>query len=200
MSKPRVRNDLSDQQIIDRAVSMIGRKDIHYNMKAGRNGGRDPYAPSPVSQGTNTADCVGFAFWAFGLDRYQPDFVYGSYEGWINTNSMIGDALTKRSYFLPMVELVYPHFLVYPSSNKVELAQGFPPVGHVGVVINEFKVVHCSHGNDERLGHAIDVGRPRSWTSKPRHMRLVLNPIVRLPKAPDRPPLPAALSRPKLKT
>ncbi len=166
---------LSPAEQIMRAKLMAGRKDIGYSMTPGKNGGRDPNAKDPCSVGTRTADCVGFALWAMGLDRYQPDFVCGSYEGWINTNSMMLDALGLRSFFTPMVELVYPHLLVYPSASKKLLAQGYPRVGHVGVVVEIDRAVHCSAGNARRLGHAIDYGPEKIWSKHPRCMRLVLS-------------------------
>lgn len=197
---PRVR-DLSPQQIIDRAMAMIGRKDIRYSMIRGRNGGRDPYAADPRSRGYNSADCIGFAFWAFGIDRYQPDFPF--YGGWINTDSMMMDAMAKRMFFVPLAEIEYPHMIVYPSGTKQEVAAGLPRIGHIGVAIDDKRVIHCSYSNDRLLGHGVDIGAPRIWTRHPRHMRVILNPLIKMPRAPaplPRPPVPTKITRPKLKT
>lgn len=56
-------------------------------------GGRSPWTNSPLTtkDGKLGSDCIGFALWATGLDRYQPKlFTY--YDGWMNTDSIIDDA------------------------------------------------------------------------------------------------------------
>lgn len=71
------------------------------------NGGKDPTAPDPWDRWhkpdstfeNRTADCIGGASWCGGFDRYQPERFAHLYDGWINTDSMILDALTSAKCF-----------------------------------------------------------------------------------------------------
>lgn len=56
-------------------------------------GGREPNAATPFTShnGKRGADCIGFALWCLGLDRYQPK-VFNHYDGWMNTDSILDDA------------------------------------------------------------------------------------------------------------
>lgn len=160
--------ELSQVGMVARAVSQVG-KDVRYVMGAG---GNNPSAKGPGTAPGVSSDCVGFVAWACGFDRYQPGrFEY--YGGWINTDSMLLDATGKQGFFKPMLELIYPHLIVYPSTFREGKRVR---VGHVGLVVDAGRVVHCSAGNQRRLGRAIDYGPESIWTRHPACARLLYVP------------------------
>lgn len=146
--------DLTHQQRVDRAVYAVDtHRFIQYNLESGRNGGFDPTAPDCASRWQanakgktyTTSDCIGFALWAYGVDRYQKgDFpLYG---GWMNTNSLVAAANDpKVTQVRKLAELVPGCLLVYPSARPLRW------YGHIGVYIGDgfgdstSRVVHC-HG------------------------------------------------------
>lgn len=155
---------------------------IRYRLAAGHNGGTDPYAPHPASWSfgfrTPTLDCSGFVAWCLGLDRYQPD----SAVKWISTDGMIRDADGEQEYFSPIDRPELGAVVVYGS----EWRDGRRIyVGHVGIVVclpvrgwgpghrqwSRLRVVHCSSGNDRRMGGAIQQTDASHWRGRGRLLR-----------------------------
>lgn len=166
-------------EAIARARSMIG-SSIHYQLSP-HNGGRNPNAPDPASHWVDdanhavaTCDCAGFVAWALGYDRYQPhDFP--PWDGWINTDSMIFESDHGAHWFRTLSAPQAGCLVVYPSHG----AAPNHVIGHVGLVVDVgssgLRVVHCSHGNDRRLGYAIAETDDAPWRdvagAPPKHAR-----------------------------
>lgn len=101
------------------------------------NGGKDPQAPHPFARWRTddglpmlTADCMGGAAWCSGFDRYQPRRFLHIYAGWINTDSMIQDALGPAKCF---------EALGRPSPGALIVCRSGSPghrIGHVGVIVD----------------------------------------------------------------
>lgn len=121
---------------------------IQYRLEGGYNGDKDPAAPHCASWSFGlrvpTADCVGFALWAAGIDRYQPGYA-GSRGEWLNCDSIIDDAHGARKFFFPVSSLGGQpgDLLVSPS--------GAGEHGHIGVLLSsgngsrqETMAVDCS--------------------------------------------------------
>lgn len=71
-----------------------------YSLVPGQNGGNNPHAPGPwsiSSDGRKRSDCIGTAVWARGFDRFQPIRFAHIYGGYINTDSILLDALGDRA-------------------------------------------------------------------------------------------------------
>lgn len=100
------------------------------------NGGKDPRAPDPFDRWrrpgqtfvNRTCDCIGGACWCGGWDRFQAKRFAHIYDGWINTDSMIMDAVGPQKCFVS----VEPEPGCY-----VVCASGTPGhvVGHIGNVL-----------------------------------------------------------------
>lgn len=98
------------------------------------NGGKDPRRPDPFDRWrkpgstfvNRTADCIAGQAWAGGWDRFQRDRFAHIYKGWINTDSMIMDALGPQRCFVPLDQ---PE-----DGSYVVCASGTPghDVGHIG--------------------------------------------------------------------
>lgn len=144
--------DLTPKQRTDRAFYAFStHRFIQYCLTSGRNGGFDPAAPDCGSrwqrgkQTVITSDCVGFALWAYGVDRYQKgDFPLQG--GWMNTTSIVEAAKAPQiGCVVPLAELAPGCLLVYPRN----LLRG-RRYGHIGLYIGKYydgiaRVVHC-HG------------------------------------------------------
>jgi hypothetical protein len=147
--------DLTAEQRVQRAIHALGaHKFVQYCLDSGKNGGFDPAAPdcgSRWQKGSKTivsSDCVGFALWAYGVDRYQRgDFPLQG--GWMNTTALVTCAnLDPGIQGNPVVKLDQPRpgcLLVYPRN----LLRG-RRYGHIGMYIGKAwdgvnRVVHC-HG------------------------------------------------------
>ena len=176
--------DLTPGTVVGRALSQIYArpakptlappdwvpKRIAYRLEGGYNGGKDPTASHCASwsygRRTPTADCIGFALWAVGIDRLQPGYV-GSRGEWLNCDAILDDAHGSRRFFRPVGSLDGR-----PGDLLVSGAPDDGRHGHIGVIIaasatrpdpgelQEVTVVDCSprHGRDT----AIDVGG--SWS------------------------------------
>lgn len=142
-----------------RAEVFIGDPYIHYHLQY-PNGGTDPAAPQPQDRSTGGCDCIGFAAYCAGFDRYQPKkFPY--YDGYINTDSMIEEA-TKRGKWFTVLEKPEPGCFIVSASffSKLRLRR---VIGHIGVVVDcseyatkglaGIHVVHCSSSNAKRPGN-----------------------------------------------
>ena len=159
-------------------VPQVGGKPILYRLKGGYNGGKNPFAPHPASwsppdsqglawsaRGAWTCDCSGFAAWALGLDRFQPDTAIR----WVETSRMILDSRGDRPELFAEVE--------YPELGAVAVyGDRGGRQGHVGIVVEVpaewdvehpqhelVRVVHCSTGNQRRTGAAIAETDATLW-------------------------------------
>lgn len=160
--------DLLPTQRVDRALyALEWHRFVQYSLYEGQAGGFDPSAPDCGSRwatGTKaktknyiTSDCVGFALWAYGMDRFQKDD-FPLYGGWMNTNSLVAAANDpKVKEVRRLAELVPGCLLVYPSARPNPLRW----YGHIGMYVGTPvdatvpSVVHC-HG--PRLkGRAISI-------------------------------------------
>lgn len=153
-----------------------------YTLRPGQNGGADPNATSPWTitpdgKGVihKSCDCIGCALWARGLDRYQPTRFAHLYGGYINTDSLLMDALgvravtgvgsdePARKLFSPASSLRRGTWVVFPSRyvNGRRVATTW---GHIMTIVNvvggdgplptklldvvdKIAVVHCHGGN-----------------------------------------------------
>lgn len=159
--------------------------DIQYCMAQGKNGGTTPRSSSPAStwhdskgRSYHTSDCVGFALWCLGMDRWQPGIsgrgAFPEYGGWINTNSALTEARTddrKDPWFTEGPAPTVGGLVVFPSYRRL----GFRRPGHVGVVVEvpaewdssekdcwrKLVVAHC-HGPALK-GPAIDRSHTDAW-------------------------------------
>lgn len=146
-------------------LSLTGSRHIQYCLEPGRNGGRNPTAPDCSSSWERrgklvfTADCVGFAAWCTGFDRYQPGFPLQG--GWINTTAMVKAAEEGLGWFdelSPWERAEAGCLVVYPRRLP------FRRWGHVGVYVGNNRVIHC-HGPALR-GPAISESDVREFTKK----------------------------------
>lgn len=165
---------LSPEERVSRALEAAYAQDfIQYSLKPGQNGGTDPEAAHCASSWQSgkrmvyTSDCVGFALWAYGADRYQPRGPAAATK-WLNTTS-----IWKAAQGLPWaqkLEVPTPGCLVvYPAS----LLRG-RPYGHIGVYVGNDRVVHC-HG-PRLAGPAITLdplkkfSRVKGWAPVELHL------------------------------
>jgi hypothetical protein len=158
-------------------------------------GGRSPEAPTPFTSrdGKLGADCIGFAMWAWGVDRYQPK-TFPFYHGWINTDSMLLDALGPQTTF----EVIQPRNVfagcaaVYPSLWK---NGKMVRMGHIGLVTHvpypkildqwykDVTVIDCAAALVRRVkGRAVGYRSAVIW-NKPdaRFVRIKAQPIIQEP-------------------
>jgi cell wall-associated NlpC family hydrolase len=141
---------------------------VQYCLESGRNGGDDPTRSTCASTWKHpklgtvyTSDCVGFAMWCLGADRYQPK-LFVPYGGWINTDAMLEDVrLTEISDMFELAAVPQPGDLVVYGGKKTVL--GRKP-GHVGVYIGNGQVVHC-HGPTLK-GRAVSKDPVTKWLDK----------------------------------
>lgn len=158
------------ERIVDRATRIVGAK-IHYHLEY-PNGGADPGANTPADRETLGCDCIGFAAWAAGFDRYQPKkFPY--YDGYINTDSMVFEARSKSfkgddgkqhlgGQWFTVLDKPEPGCFIVAESYRKPLALK-RTIGHIGVVTDcsehptkglaGIHVVHCSPSNVKRPGN-----------------------------------------------
>jgi hypothetical protein len=145
------------QEILARARSAT-----HHatNYQLGR-GGLDPNSPSPADD--HACDCSGFICWCFSIARrvsFEPYYSFN--RGWVNTDSIVRDAMTSGALFTRISEPLPGAVIVYPSRNG--------RYGHIGIVsevtrgptgvLVPAKVIHCSEGNQTRFGDAIAESAP----------------------------------------
>jgi len=168
------------QEAVERARKLAGPAGakIRYRL-ADHQGGRDPHAPDCASHWKSavkriplaTADCAALACWSIGMDRYQPDR-FSTFGGWLNTDSMLIDARTSKELFEIADKPTPGDLIVYPSIDY-DRDGDRERVGHVGIVVDAaawvpgtfggLRVVHCSAGNDRRLGRAIAETDAAPW-------------------------------------
>lgn len=118
------------------------------------SGGMFPNDPLPTLD--KLCDCSGFVCWALGLNRKTSIPFYSKYGGWIFTDSMVDDVNSTTGIFERLAIPEVGCIVVFGAGNKI---------GHVGIVSQVSnggmsKVIHCSSGNQARLGYAIEETAP----------------------------------------
>lgn len=133
-------------------------------------GASDPEADTPLDA-HGRCDCSGFACWALGLKKYQPEeeWLRKATGGWYSTGGIFQSAIQRVGDFYQIPGPVVGAVLVYPPSW---MAKGNPPVGHVAIVTDieddrTFRITHCSGGNYARLKKAIAETAPAAFTAIP---------------------------------
>lgn len=195
---------LTEREAIERARLMAGPagQAVRYRL-AYPNGGDDPRraVPSAEHEGRQVCDCVGFALWCLGVDRYDPGrsareepddpTEFHTYGGYANTDAILIDASGPRQKF-EFVDRPHPGCLVVYGS--VDRGRPGGRVGHVGVVVGvpaewdpgerdcwaRLEVVDCA----SRSGRAIRPGSGLTWYGKDKRGRPKDARFVRL--RPDR--------------
>lgn len=138
-----------------------GGRTIQYSREPGKNGGFDPTAKHCASwtdKKIPTADCVGFALWACGIDRLQPGYD-GSRGEWLNCGALWDDAEGDAK------------FVRFVPDEEAKAGDCLLTKDHIGVIIrpecknDAHMVLDCSprHG---RHNSAIETGGPWSDACK----------------------------------
>lgn len=174
-----------EEEIVTRALEQVGRK-VKYSLEY-PNGGTSPSAPGPEDPQTRGCDCVGFDAWCGGFDRYQPE-KFPLYDGYINTDSMIQEALTTGKWFKLLPAPESGCFIVTESFTKKGLDRdGRRVIGHTGVVTDasEWKpkglagihVVHCSPYNYQFTNGASSIWKISGslWGAYPKQYFIKFN-------------------------
>lgn len=143
---------LTRRQVRERAMSQIWvcpyDRPIGYQLKD-YNGGQDPDAFycgvwNPIRKRL-TADCIGLALWASGIDRKQPGYA-GSLGEWLNCSSLLADAHGAMKFCRPRM-----------SGEAAKVGDWLLTRTHIGVIVRpafakgqKHLVVDCSprHGRD----------------------------------------------------
>lgn len=131
-----------------------------YYLLSEHNGGRDPRAKDPFDRWSHpgsafvnrTADCIGGAAWCGGFDRYQPERFAHLYDGWINTDSMIEDALGPARCFEQLNAPESGCFMVAPTG-----ARGFEHCGHISTVYAAPPASAWEHDSADCWRHVLAV-------------------------------------------
>jgi hypothetical protein len=157
---------LTPAEVVARALSLCVVPDdesarIYYCNEPGKNGGADPEAitcaslwrdrkdtkEDPRGRLWATADCCGLAFWALGMDRFQPPL-------WLTQNSVHREATAKRGW-----RFCDPRPGCIAGVVDGKKPDGSRRIGHVGIVTRQqagvWYVVHCSPSNHKRVGQGI---------------------------------------------
>jgi hypothetical protein len=147
----------------ERALVFVGNGLIHYHL-AYPNGGADPNVGYPQDKQTGGCDCIGFAAWCAGFDRYQPK-KFPLYDGYINTDSMIEEAVQSKpgGHWFETLPNPEPGCFIVAASFWKKLPLPRRVIGHIGVVtdcsewatkgLKGIHVVHCSPSNVHRPGN-----------------------------------------------
>lgn len=119
-------------------------------------GGFDPDLATPAPAGL--CDCSGFVAWCLGFSRQVKDKFYLNFNnGWFETTAIWNDIGSSYG-ILHACKPIPGAVIVYPDSQGHQ--------GHVGIIIDEKLVVHCSVGNDKK-GNAIQFTAPDVFTKNP---------------------------------
>ncbi len=114
-------------------------------------GGMNPGSPTPAAGGF--CDCSGFVAWCFSMSRKSNENFYKHFNGgWMDTTAIWTDVGNSVGIFSELTGPKAGAIVVYPDANGKQ--------GHIGIMVNENKVVHCSGGNDKRHGNAILITGP----------------------------------------
>lgn len=154
---------------------------IRYRL-ADHQGGTNPFAEDCASHWLSTimridlatADCAGFVAWCLGYDRFQPK-EFPLYGGWINCDSILGEARTSSRWFEIVPEALPGDLVVFPSID-FDHDGDRDRVGHVGIVTDvtdakvgdfaDLVVAHCSATNDKTKKRAIAITTGAPWEGR----------------------------------
>jgi hypothetical protein len=129
--------------VLGRAHSAVG-QGIRY--KLGK-GGMNPGSPTPAAG--MQCDCTGFVAWCFGFSRKMTEHFYVQFNnGWFETTAVWTDIGTSTG-ILEESQSRQGAVIVFPDSNGHQ--------GHIGIILDDTHVVHCSKGNDTKFGDSIQV-------------------------------------------
>lgn len=181
------RGSAVNEDQIKRAIRAITRADAMRPSRLGRAiryklgaGGRNPSAPTPetIRDGVLGSDCVGFALWCHGIDRFNKLFpVYG---GWMNTDSLRQEALEDKGEIDWVTQISRPEpgcLVVYGAAGK----KPFRRIGHVGLVVNvpaewDASVKDCWRAlgviDCRSSSPAIELRNGLTWWGRDRFLRL----------------------------
>lgn len=139
--------------VLARAHSAVG-QGIRYRLG---KGGMSPGSPLPSAGGL--CDCSGFVAWCLGMSRKTSQAFYVHFNGgWIETTGVWTDIGSSVGIF--EASPVRPGAVyVFPDGDGHQ--------GHIGVIVDEDHVIHCSLGNDHTFGDAIQVTAPTVFTNNP---------------------------------
>jgi hypothetical protein len=134
---------------------------IYYRLP-NHNGGKDPTAPDCATRWKSsvaatfvnvTSDCMGSAAWGAGFDRYQPVRFAHMFGGWINTDSMIADALGPAKCFRVLERPEVGCFVVAASGSGARTES----IGHIGGVVSIPSSFKRSSADSWRSLGVVDV-------------------------------------------
>ena len=110
-------------------------------------GGMNPGSPTPAAGGE--CDCSGFVAWCLGMSRKTTEHFYVNFNnGWIETTAVWTDIGSSAGIFEATPKKPGA-IVVFPDGNGHQ--------GHIGIIVDNTHVVHCSKGNDTQFGNAIRV-------------------------------------------
>jgi len=111
-------------------------------------GGMNPGSPTPASNGL--CDCSGFVAWSLGFSRKINERFYVRFNnGWFETTAVWTDIASPVGILEEIDKPRAGAVVVYPDRDGHQ--------GHIGILVDDDKVVHCSMGNDRAFGNAIQV-------------------------------------------
>lgn len=146
-------------EVVARARRCVGYK-CFYRLGTG---GMDPNSLWPWDKEV-ACDCSGFSDWVQGFAREHLGV-------WFSTDMIVGDARSSDGilfYEVPWVESRPADLVVYPGKGIGDDRKH----GHVGVISEvdsegPHRVIHCSHGNWNRTGDAIQETDAGLWKLHP---------------------------------
>lgn len=149
--------------VVSRALSGVGSKTA-YELENKRNPSLS--AEQWPASGMRT-DCSSFVAWCLRMSSKVAHPLYVKKNGgWFETSAVYEDGLQQTGYF-SKVELAQPgSLLVYGDSKSGH--------GHIGIVTEAkgkgvkgaSKVVHCSSGNFNKTGKAIQLTDAAAWLKR----------------------------------
>lgn len=148
------------QRALREATHTLNGYPIGYQLKD-YNGGTDPNAPHCATynpdRGKFTADCIGFALYASGIDRKQPGYK-GSLGEWLNCSSLLADAHGAMKFCRPLM-----------SGEAAYAGDWLVTRTHIGVIIRPARskgykhlVMDCS----PRHGRETGIGMGYPWSTE----------------------------------
>ena len=142
------------EYLVNRALGMVD-QGIRYKLGAG---GMKPNLPTPAPKGL--CDCTGFIAWCFGISRKTNNPFYVKHMGgWFETSVIYLDVGHTAGLF-EQLQVPKPGAIVVFGDKTASTGRKEGHSGLVTAVDTKGKVkhvVHCSSGNDNRAGDAIQV-------------------------------------------
>ena len=159
---------MNAKELVERARAMT-ELPSHYRLGGGKTA---PAGAHPLDGG-GTCDCSAFVMWCLGIPKPSGlTWLKKLNGGWYNTDGIFVDAVREPTGMFTRLDAPRPGaIVVYPSRAVAQNPQQ-PKVGHVGIVSEVdatgiARVVHCSKGNDTKLGRAIAETGPAVFATPP---------------------------------